>query len=140
MAEYNEYSPEEVIVIWGAVQFDGFADGEFVTIELDEDEFTKKAGARGDIVRTENLNKGGNVKVITQAESAVNDLIMLQIATKRAYPLTVKYANGTTLVAGPHCWCKKRPPVAYGKESGNREWMLDVAEFTTYHVGGNNSL
>ena len=45
--------------------------------------------------------------------------------------------RGTTLVATDAAWIVNRPTVEFGKELGNREWVIETAR-AAFTVGGNN--
>lgn len=138
---FKNYSPDLIIVTWGSIRMAGFADGTFVTAERDEDGYTKKIGATGDVVRVRSLNKGGSVKLTLQQSAATNDLLSAAYEVDQAFgtfntaDLMIKDLNGTTLAHALHAWIKKLPNVEFGKDLSNREWTFDCAALDIL-VGG----
>lgn len=134
------YDPKLVLVSFGAVQITGFADGTFVTVERDEDAFTKLVGAGGDVVRSRNRNRSGSITVTLIHGAPENDLLAAiaaedELAGTGVRAAMVKEANGTTLCAGQSAWIRKSANAEYAKEAGSREWVFDVAELDML-VGG----
>ncbi len=142
MDSFHNYSPDLIIVTWGSIVMAGFADGEFVTAERDEDAYTKKVGATGDVVRVRSLNRGGSVKVVLQQSALTNDLLSAAYAIDQGFnsfrtlPLMIKDLNGTTLIHASDAWIKKLPSVMFGKDLSNREWIFDCASIDTFLAGG----
>lgn len=123
-----------------AIPVQGFADGDAIETELDEQDFTEKVGLHGDVVVTRNHNPLGTIRLILQAESPSNDRLSAQRTLGRTSPLffgpfRLQNLNGTTLISASRCWIQKPPSLPVGKESGNVEWVLRAA-FEVYHIGG----
>lgn len=135
------YDPKQVLVIWGAIIWQGFAeDGEAIQLEYDEDHSTKKVGLDGEVARAMNGNRTGKFTGRLMATSMTNDLLsaaaILDSETRTAvYPLTVKDLSGNTLAFSDKAWIMKTPGPAYGKEIGVREWVLDTAQLTLFNGG-----
>ena len=55
------YDPKQISVIVGGAIISGFADGEFVTTERNEDAFTLNVGADGEGGRVKSNNKSGRI-------------------------------------------------------------------------------
>lgn len=134
------YDPKLVLVSFGAVQITGFADGTFVTVERDEDAFTKLVGAGGDVVRSRNRNRSGSVTVTLIHGAPENDLLAAiaiedELTSTGVRALMVKEANGTTLCSGQSAWIRKHATAEYAKEAGSREWVFEVESLDMF-VGG----
>jgi len=134
------YDPKLVLISFGEVAITGFADGSFVSVDRDEDAFTKVVGAGGDVVRTRNRNRSGSVTVTLLHSAPENDLLsgiarLDETLGTGVRPVMVKEANGTTIIAAQNGWIRKLPTTEYAKESGTREWVLDVDALDSY-VGG----
>jgi hypothetical protein len=139
MPDVKQYDFGLVNLAFKGVMFQGFADGDSIAVALDEDAYTDVVGSGGDVVRTRNRNTLGDMTVRLLAESPTNDRLSaiadLDAAGLGRGPLTLTNLNGTTILSAASAWIKKRPDVAYGKESGVREWVLRVV-FDIYNVGG----
>jgi Protein of unknown function (DUF3277) len=139
---FLNYSPDLIIVTWGAIIISGYADGEFVTAERDEDAYQKKIGATGDVVRVRSLNRGGSIKIVLQQSARTNDLLSAAYALDQGFnsfqtlPMMIKDLNGTTLIHAANTWIKKLPGVMFGKDLSNREWVFDCANIDTFISGG----
>lgn len=123
-----------------SIPVQGFADGDAIRTELDEQDFTTKVGLHGDVVVTRNHNPLGMVTLLLQNESPSNDRLSARRTLGRASPaffgpFRLQNLNGTTLIAASRCWIEKPPNYGVGKESGSVEWTLRAA-FDVYHIGG----
>lgn len=137
------YDPDKVIVTFGGVPLSGYADGTFVNVERAEDAFTLSVGADGETARTRNLNKSGTITITLMQSSASNDLLSgAAIADESTglgiFPVMIKDMAGTTLAIAANAWVKKMANAEFGKEHGDREWVLE-ADSITMHVGGTGS-
>lgn len=134
------YDPDKIVVTWGPARISGFADGSFVKVERNEDAFKLNVGADGETARTRSSNKSGTITITLMQTSSANDMFSSQANLDEetalgSYPLVVKDALGATLCMAPNAWVKKTAAVEYGKEHGNREWVLE-ADFIKMFVGG----
>jgi hypothetical protein len=136
------YDPKSVQVIIGGVQISGFADGTFLSIERDEDAFTKVTGADGETSRAKSNNKAGMFTLTLQQTSASNDVLTGfaladELNNDGVVPVLIKDNLGTTTVFTANGWVRRLPTAEFAKEITNREWTLDLADMT-YFVGGNS--
>ena len=141
MAAIKTDAPDKVSVVFGGAILTGYAEDSFVKIEVNSDAFTTHVGADGEVSRTRNTDKSGKVTVTLKQTSDSNDILSgfytADIATLQGYlPIIVKDNVGRTLAAGSSAWISKLPESEFGKEIGDREWVLDVADLQ-YFVGGN---
>ena len=141
---HRQYNPKRVAVSWAGINFVGFMDGTFVSVDMDEDAVTKKVGSQGDTVATLNANLGAGVMVTLLQMSPTNDQLTLKIPDPRRNLLPtgefqIKDLNGNTLIHAAVAWIKKPPKGDYGKEVTGREWAFDLAEVDTYKIGGSDT-
>lgn len=137
----RDLDPKQVIVTFGEVELSGFADGTYVSIERDEDAWTKHVGADGEVGRIRNRNRCAGVTVTLAEYSPANDLLMAYaLADERdgsgKKPITVKDLLGTTIAHAPVAWVKKLPVVEKAKEVTDREWVFDTGPMDIF-AGGN---
>jgi len=135
------YDPKQVQLIIGGAPIGGFADGEFISVERDEDTFTKVAGADGEVSRSKSNNKMGELTVTllqTSASNAILSAFMLadELSNSGVIPIFIKDSLGTTTLFSAEGWVKKPPAVSYDKELTDREWTFDLANVDIF-VGGN---
>lgn len=136
----KQYDPRQVNVVWKGILLTGFADGSFVTVELNADAFTTTVGAYGDVVRTRSHNRTAKITIRLQAESPANDLLSIEAVddmrgTGAPGPVMVSYTNGTTIASAPNAWVTKMPSLDFAAESGQREWVLECDTLDIF-VGG----
>jgi hypothetical protein len=141
MGTVYTYSPEDVSVSIGSIIVSGYSEGTFVTVEREEDSFTKVVGADGEVTRSKNANKSGTLTLTLKGSSASNDLLSAlaskdEIDGSGVAAVMVKDNSGTTVCAGKG-WIRKKPAAEFAKEVGDREWTLDVGTLEM-HIGGNN--
>lgn len=141
---FATYDVSQVAVIVGGVPLEGFADGTRVTIEFDEQQFTKVTGSDGLTTRSKSNNYSGTIAVVLQQSSRANDVLSALWAADRSrnagvVPVLVKDGSGRTLWAAEHAWVQQMPTQEFGKESGDREWTLDTDKLTGL-AGGNQPL
>jgi hypothetical protein len=132
---------KKCLVLVGGIRIQGFADGEGVSVELDDDLYSKVTGADGDVSRARRHGLAGNGKVTLAQTSQSNDVLMgFAIADRTdnagVVPFMIKDILGTTAIFVPYAWVKKPPAFTAGKEITNREWMFDFAN-TELFIGGN---
>ncbi len=136
MAGTKDYSANEVDLIIGVIKIDsGFADGPFLRITPEADDYDDEAGADGEVVRSKSNDKRADVQVILQQTSAGNNALRAMRAAGLLIPngggivpILVRDKNsGSALWTGEHCWIKRRPNAEFGKVAGTREWTIRVA-------------
>ena len=137
------YSADEVIVVYGnTLVNEGLADGTFVSVEWDEDAFSLSIGADGEGTRSKTNNRGATITLTLMQTSDINDLLstqyLLDLNTPGGVtsPFLVKDSNGRTLMAAEECWIQRAANVEYGREAGEREWVLRTSSLVPF-IGGN---
>lgn len=135
------YAPDKVTVVFGGAILTGYAEDSFIKIEMSTEAFTMHVGGDGEVSRTRNVDRTGKVTVKLKQTSDSNDILSAfytaDITSLQGYlPVIVKDNAGRTLAAGSSAWIQKLPDTEFGKEIGEREWILDVADLN-YFVGGN---
>lgn len=134
------YDPSQVLASFLGAQISGFAEGTFIKVERDEAAFTKMTGADGEVARARNKNKGGKVTFTLMQSSASNDILSAAAAADELTgtgigPLFIKDNLGTTVVVAANAWIEKVATAEFGKELGDREWVIDCASVEML-VGG----
>lgn len=138
------YNPKGVVVTAFGKTIEGFVDGTFVKVARATESFTKQVGVGGEVTRSYSNDKSGEVTLTLMQTSDSNDILSAAAAADEASPGTgagigtfqLKDLNGRTLAHGDECWVRKPADVENAKESGQREWVLDVARLEMT-VGGN---
>lgn len=135
------YAPDKVTVVFDGAILTGYAEDSFIKIEMSTEAFTMHVGGDGEVSRTRNVDRTGKVTVKLKQTSDSNDILSAfytaDITSLQGYlPVIVKDNAGRTLAAGSSAWIQKLPDTEFGKEIGEREWIIDVADLN-YFVGGN---
>ena len=141
MGYCGTYDPKQFLVIMGGVPINGFADGTFISIERDEDTFTKTVGADGCVTRSKTNNKAATVTITLLQTSPSNDYLsglhkLDEEANLGVVDILVKDLNGTTFFYSAVSWVQKPASIENAKEIGEREWTIATGD-SEYYVGGN---
>lgn len=134
------YDPALVIGTWGGIPVVGVADGTFFKVVRDEDTFSKKTGAAGEVTRVRNRNRGGSIEITVLQSSSFNDVLAAGHAIDEASglgvkPFFLKDLSGTTLVQANNSWVKKPADGEFAKDATNRTWILDVDDLQIFTGG-----
>lgn len=141
MANSLTYDPNGVTVTFTGANIHGFVDGSFVKAERDESAFFLQIGADGEYARAKNRNRAGKITIILQQTSVSNDTfaaaaVLDELGNGGHGALIVKDLNGTTLLNAKEAWVDKIAPLDFGKDLGQREWVLRTGSLDIF-VGGN---
>ena len=129
------YDANEVTVNFAGLAIDsGFDDGEFCTIEQDNDSFGAKQGTDGQVTRYKTYQDLTTItlKLMQTSEGNAKLSTLLNadlIGTNGAgvAPIMIRDRQGLSLFASPEAWIMGPPKVAYAREPGAREWKIQVA-------------
>lgn len=138
---FAEYDASQVTVVFNGAILSGYADGTFVTVNFDEQQWNKTTGADGLTQRSKTGNYAGNVSVTLLNGSASNDVLSAawnadRVGNNGKGPLIVRDLSGRTIWSAKNAWVQQMPSQGFGKDAENREWVLDCDElFGT--AGGN---
>ena len=138
---FATYDPKEVKVVLGDNPITGYADGTFVEIEFDEQQWNKVTGADGLTSRSKTNNYAGTVTITLLATSPGNDVLNALWQKDRrnnngVVPLLIKDASGRTRWSSQHAWVQQMPSQSFSKDTEEREWIIDCAELRG-NIGGN---
>lgn len=146
--ELKVYSADEVTLsIFGQLIDSGFAEGEFVSVEMQAQDFTSKVGADGQVARSKTNDRRATMKVKLMQTSLGNNILSAQRAldiggTNGAgvglFEIRDR-SSGVLLAHAPKSWIAKAPAVSRGREVGEYEWTLEAAHMTL-DVSGNPSV
>jgi hypothetical protein len=138
------YDPDDVSVVALGIPITGYADGTFISIEQNEDDFSLMVGSDGDACRAKSNNRSARMTITLLQSSAANDLLSgvraLDILTPSGDgigPFIVKDNSGRTLCAAEKAWITKPPSTTFSREVEAREWVLET-DTMVWFVGGNS--
>lgn len=137
------YDADQVSIVFGPVAIDGFADGEFCSIEPGADIFTLYVGTDGKAVRSKTLRRDAIINVMTHQGSAANDALCAIAVLDRDAPngagihsLWIRDRGGRALYTAQQCWIAAFPTVSFDREAKERAWKLQCAVLERFD-GGN---
>lgn len=142
MQGVKTYDPSNVQIIMGGIPLTGFADGTFIDLAFDENQYTKTVGADGEVSRAKSNNRSGTVTLTLKQTSSSNDqLSALYLADQNSnsgvVPLMIKEIDtGRTLVFTQAAWIEKLPNVSYSKNVEDRQWTIAAGQLNVF-IGGN---
>lgn len=140
MADFKNYDPGEISVSFKGLDLGGFFDGTFVSVERDEDTFAKHTGAKGDVTRVRNRNRGGKVTVVINQASPTNDRLSTFHKNDEKFGtgvgvLLIKDSNGFTVYLAKDAWLTRPANGEFGKDAQGRTWVFDCAELEMFTGG-----
>ena len=123
------YDFKKVSLIFGPYSLREF-DEAGIEFKKDEDNFTKKKGAGGEISRTKKTGTGGSFiircKQTSQSNKDLNALYLLdQSGNAGALPILYKDGNDGTVISSQNAWIKTLPSVVRKEEEDMCEWVID---------------
>lgn len=137
MAEFelHTYNSRDVNVSFAGRSIDtGRADGDFYTSSYKSELFTDKAGADGVVVRSKSNDFRAEIKLKLLKTSAGHKTLTELYALARASvngsdvgALEVLDLSGGLVERADSAWISKPPDNVYGREVGEVEWTLTVA-------------
>ena len=141
---FAQYDPSQVTVIVGGAPISGYADGTFVSVSFDEQQWNKVTGADGMTQRSKTNNYAGSITITLLNGSASNDVLSQLWADDRsrnsgAVPILVKDFSGRTIWSAQHAWVQQMPDQGFSKDAENREWTMDCSELRGA-AGGNQAV
>lgn len=142
--KFHVYDPNEVsAMVCGLPIEGGYADGTFIEIEQDSDDFVDVVGIDGDVTRSKTNDRRATITLTLMQTSESNGLLSaLNNIDRKASngagvgPLLIKDNQGTTLFAAEKSWIAKPPTAGFDKTAGPRAWKIRVADLERFD-GGN---
>lgn len=137
------YDPDQVTVAFGPVIVDGYADGEFVSIEPASEIFTRYVGTDGKVTRSKQLRRDATITFTLASSSATNDALTAIAELDRSapngagiYPLFIRDNGGRALYTAAQAWIEALPTVTFDRQATPRAWVLACANLV--RVDGGN--
>lgn len=126
---------EQTLSIAGQQIDSGFAEGEFVSIEMASDDFGDKAGADGEVARFKTNDRRATIKIKLLQTSLGNNILsqLRRLALDSVNGADVGVfelrdrSSGVLVAHADKAWVMKPPTVARAREVGEVEWTLRAA-------------
>ena len=140
--QLKTYDPAEVIIILGTITWEGFADGEFATLEEDEDAYSMQVGTDGEAARSKSNNRGAtftgtllHTSLTNSLLSALHNLDRNSTSGVGVVPFMIKDGSGSALHTAETAWIQRAPSRGYGREAGPREWVIRMNNLVSFDGG-----
>lgn len=135
------FNLKKVACILGGNIITGFADGDAISIEYDEDHWSLTVGADGEGVRSKSNNLAATITIRLLQSSPANEILQNfwnadKIADNGVFPLMIKDNSGNSVHVAAQAWVQKQAPAKYAKEAAEREWVIRTDELIP-NEGGN---
>lgn len=139
----HHYDPDQITIIFAGIRMSGYADGEFVRVEPASQDFTSKAGTDGEVTRSKTNDRRATITIILEQTSPVNAQLSALRKTDLNAPngagvgafLMRDRNNGNTLYKAQNAWIQGPPSSSFGRESGPREWVIEVDKLDQFIAG-----
>lgn len=137
------YDPKAVAMVFAGIPISGLAEGTFLSVEQNEDDFSLVVGADGEACRAKSNNRSGRVTFTLLQSSESNALLsavrLADIGSPNGdgiAPLLIKDNNGFTIVEAQKAWITRSPAAEFAREVTSREWVIETDNLVSFH-GGN---
>jgi hypothetical protein len=139
----KHYDADQVSLIVAGIPISGFADGEFLTLEMASDMFSDVVGTDGEVTRSKSNDRRATCTIKLMQSSDSNDLLSALANTDSAAPngagvgaFMLKDRNGRMLHAAAACWVQREPDMSLDRAATSREWVIRIASLKRFD-GGN---
>lgn len=137
------YDPDQVVVYFAGNRLQGFADGEFITVEQLSDAFGDVVGTDGEVARSKSNDRRATATVKLLQTSPSNDALSTIHATDLdaangagVGTFLMQDLQGTTLVHAEQAWIVKYADQSNDRTAKSRDWQIRLARVDRI-VGGN---
>ncbi len=120
----------------------GYADGEFLRVEKETDDFTDVVGTDGSVTRSKTKDERATITVVLMQTADSNAVLAALSLVDRAAPngagvgaLFIRDRQGTSLYEADELWISKSPDATFDREATSREWTFRVAKLRDFTGG-----
>lgn len=135
------YNSKQVAVICGAFPIAGFGDGEFLSIEMNADQWELYMGVDGTGTRSHSNNYSAKIKITVAQSSDSNNVMQAfwnadRLSGSGIFPFMAKDNSGNSLWSAQSAWIMKQPVAKLSGKVEVREWTLETDSLIPFE-GGN---
>lgn len=136
MGEMFTYNCSKVKIALGSHAVTGYAEDSFVVIEPIDAGVTSKAGCDGEIVRSVDPNERFTVKITLLQSSPTHRFLLNRYKQDKKdgngnFPILINDLTGKEKFSADAAWVTKLPAKTNGKESQNKEWVIETGQAVT---------
>jgi len=126
------YDAAAVFAMMGGVLLQGFAEGEFLQYEQEDDSVKALQGPDGEVALTLRRNTLGTLTATlmqtSESNAKLSAMLLLQGQPGYVFPsCKVVNVNGGETVNASKAWIMGPPSTSFGDEAGTREWKIQGA-------------
>lgn len=143
MGRAAPYDADQVAIWIGGVLAEGFADGEYITVEQMSDGFSSVVGTSGEVARSKTNDRRVKVTLKLLQTSKTN----AQLSAIHQRDLNAPNGAGVfeflmedlssegTIVQGHKAWIVKWPDAPNDRTAKSREWVIEIADGNRLEMG-----
>ena len=139
----KEYDADQVLVYFNGVRLQGFADGEFFTVEQMADGFTDVVGTDGEVTRSKSNDRRAKVVAKLMQSSLANAAMSALHSKDLNAPngagvgtFLMQDLSGATICQASAAWIVKYPDGSMDRGAKGRDWEIRLANANRLE-GGN---
>lgn len=131
------YDPKKVIIQINGEDVYGFADGDMVTVEKNEEYFNNFVGTKGEVTRAKNANETGSVTFRLQHTSpfieVLNNYAKAELAGNIPPVLGISVVDPASYdnIVATQCWLQSDGTKSWSNETGVREYTFFAVNIVT---------
>lgn len=135
MARLKHYDAKSLTISLAGINIQGFADGEFVSIQEESDTFADVVGADGEVSRAPTNDNRATVTFTLMSTSPSNRLLSALLKADKTTPggagvgaLIIRNRLTGEQYRANEAWISKPPDVAFDRGVTSRAWTIRTAE------------
>ena len=127
----HQYDPKGVTLVFGGALITGFAEGTFINVEYNNDQFALAVGSDGEATRSKSNNNSARITVTLMGGAVGNALLNIPFQADKAgglgvVPLAINDASTLTSFAAEGAWIVKDPGKDFQTEGQPMEWIIET--------------
>jgi len=135
------FDMNKLVCTVGGLPITGWADGDALMVEYDEDSWTEYIGCDGEVTRVYQSRKHGTITIRLGPLSASNRTLAQLKRTDdetgvATVPIFIFDMLGGDQFLAPQAWCKKDPGRTFGRDVTEKEWIYFAPRIEAVHGGG----
>lgn len=125
----TNYNAKDCVITVDGVYITGLAE-DIVSCEKDEELFSTKVGAVGDVVINETHDPIGTITLTVQATSPQKEMLLELARSRKMFQIWVVNKSIGERVGGTMARIKNYPSIELGAEAEDREFEIAVFDYT----------
>lgn len=133
--DFKQWQAEQITIFFCGLLIDsGYADGEFLSIEQSEKDYTAVVGTDGEVTRCKTNNRHTTITIKLMQTSSGNDKLSALSNLDISVPggagvgaFLVRNRLGRSLYTAEKAWIAGPPKVSFDREAQTMEWTLECA-------------